>query len=225
MIKSATAFAAFAVMSLAVVAPASATIVQVGANTIQGDNVLFNNNPQSGTTVIGHTQSGTIVEFAGTTFDLGNVISASGGQASLEGTATSRLTSLNWHLVGGNTFNNLEFDINTVLNGRNGGGSTSVNITIFDNDGDPFFFNNLALVNGNGQNRFGFQGQGGETIASIFMTFNGGNGVQDVRQVRLDETVTAAVPEPSTWAMMILGFGGVGFMAYRRKKQGALRLA
>jgi hypothetical protein len=27
----------------------------------------------------------------------------------------------------------------------------------------------------------------------------------------------AAVPEPSTWAMMILGFLGVGFMAYRKK--------
>lgn len=27
----------------------------------------------------------------------------------------------------------------------------------------------------------------------------------------------AAVPEPSTWAMMILGFTGLGFMAYRRK--------
>jgi PEP-CTERM motif len=27
----------------------------------------------------------------------------------------------------------------------------------------------------------------------------------------------AAVPEPSTWAMMILGFAGVGFIAYRRK--------
>ena len=31
----------------------------------------------------------------------------------------------------------------------------------------------------------------------------------------------AAVPEPSTWAMMILGFFGVGFMAYRRKQNGA----
>jgi hypothetical protein len=29
-----------------------------------------------------------------------------------------------------------------------------------------------------------------------------------------------AVPEPSTWAMMILGFGGLGFMAYRRKRNG-----
>ena len=30
--------------------------------------------------------------------------------------------------------------------------------------------------------------------------------------------LAAAVPEPSTWAMMILGFAGVGFMAYRRRK-------
>jgi PEP-CTERM motif len=38
-------------------------------------------------------------------------------------------------------------------------------------------------------------------------------------------TVTPGVPEPSTWAMMILGFAGIGFMAYRRKSRGALRLA
>lgn len=31
------------------------------------------------------------------------------------------------------------------------------------------------------------------------------------------ESAVAAVPEPSTWAMMILGFAGVGFMAYRRR--------
>jgi hypothetical protein len=41
-----------------------------------------------------------------------------------------------------------------------------------------------------------------------------------------DLSVTTAVPEPSTWAMMILGFFGVGFMAYRRKQNGpAFRLA
>jgi hypothetical protein len=31
-------------------------------------------------------------------------------------------------------------------------------------------------------------------------------------------TVVAGVPEPSTWAMMILGFCSLGFMAYRRKQ-------
>jgi hypothetical protein len=33
---------------------------------------------------------------------------------------------------------------------------------------------------------------------------------------------TAAVPEPSTWAMMLLGFAGVGFVAFRRKRKAAL---
>jgi hypothetical protein len=38
--------------------------------------------------------------------------------------------------------------------------------------------------------------------------------------------VQTAVPEPSTWAMMILGFAGVGFMAYRRRNNVAsLRVA
>ena len=32
----------------------------------------------------------------------------------------------------------------------------------------------------------------------------------------------APVPEPSTWAMMILGFTGVGFIAYRRRKTASL---
>jgi hypothetical protein len=36
-------------------------------------------------------------------------------------------------------------------------------------------------------------------------------------------TNVSAVPEPSTWAMMILGFLGVGFVAYRKKD--ALRFA
>jgi len=35
----------------------------------------------------------------------------------------------------------------------------------------------------------------------------------------ISDSVVAAVPEPSTWAMMILGFAGVGFMAYRRRSQ------
>jgi hypothetical protein len=50
--------------------------------------------------------------------------------------------------------------------------------------------------------------------------------LQDSSNSRLVFDVTtnvSAVPEPSTWAMMILGFLGVGFMAYRKKD--ALRFA
>jgi hypothetical protein len=38
-------------------------------------------------------------------------------------------------------------------------------------------------------------------------------------------TGVEAVPEPSTWAMMLLGFAGIGFMAYRRKFKPALMAA
>ena len=40
-----------------------------------------------------------------------------------------------------------------------------------------------------------------------------------------DNTINlnAAVPEASTWAMLLLGFGGIGFMAYRRKAKPAFR--
>jgi PEP-CTERM motif len=38
-------------------------------------------------------------------------------------------------------------------------------------------------------------------------------------------TLTAGVPEPSTWAMLLLGFAGVGFTAYRRKSKPALMAA
>lgn len=32
-----------------------------------------------------------------------------------------------------------------------------------------------------------------------------------------DPIAIASVPEPSTWAMIVLGFAGIGFVAYRRK--------
>jgi hypothetical protein len=34
--------------------------------------------------------------------------------------------------------------------------------------------------------------------------------------------IAAAVPEPSTWAMLLIGFTGVSFMTYRRRRVAAL---
>jgi choice-of-anchor C domain-containing protein len=41
----------------------------------------------------------------------------------------------------------------------------------------------------------------------------------------LDNVSVTPVPEPSTWAMMLLGFTGVGFLAYRRKARATFRIA
>jgi hypothetical protein len=41
-------------------------------------------------------------------------------------------------------------------------------------------------------------------------------------ELRIEGELTTAIPEPSTWAMMLLGFAGVGYGVYRRKKMAAV---
>jgi hypothetical protein len=61
-------------------------------------------------------------------------------------------------------------------------------------------------------------------IYSVAPDFN--EGFIGRRFINFDLTsLSVAVPEPSTWAIMILGFAGVGFMAYRRKSKPALMAA
>jgi len=43
--------------------------------------------------------------------------------------------------------------------------------------------------------------------------------------ILLDAVEVAPVPEPATWAMMIVGFAGIGFVAYRRKNRATFRIA
>ena len=71
----------------------------------------------------------------------------------------------------------------------------------------------LAYVN----SIFGMAGSGDFRIALESTITGSGGGPESFLAV-------SAIPEPSTWAMLILGFLGVGFMAYRRKGQVALRL-
>jgi hypothetical protein len=53
--------------------------------------------------------------------------------------------------------------------------------------------------------------------------FIGNDAGSFIRYVSTEVTLVAsAVPEPSTWAMMILGFAGIGFMAYRRSRKSTL---
>jgi hypothetical protein len=59
------------------------------------------------------------------------------------------------------------------------------------------------------QNYFGVPGAYFDNAGSFTATFS----------------LSSAVPEPSTWAMMILGFAGIGFMAYRRKSKPILMAA
>jgi hypothetical protein len=95
--------------------------------------------------------------------------------------------------------------------------------------GFQFFIDGIADADHTLFNIFGDQLFSGDTTNPTLLTFNGlglTNYVgQDGSPVTLTVTAVAAVPEPSTWAMMILGFAGVGFMAYRRRNQSAALVA
>lgn len=51
------------------------------------------------------------------------------------------------------------------------------------------------------------------------------NGTYATGAIASGDPVVTAVPEPATWAMMVFGFAGVGFMAYRRRNQAAVNAA
>ena len=65
-----------------------------------------------------------------------------------------------------------------------------------------------------------FVGTGGDLIKSVSFTNN-----PSVDAFETANFNVAAVPEPATWAMMLIGFGGIGLAMRRRKPQQALATA
>ncbi|HEY5204639.1 MAG TPA: collagen-binding domain-containing protein, partial [Roseiarcus sp.] len=66
---------------------------------------------------------------------------------------------------------------------------------------------------------------GGNIEGSLFASsFLGGGELHNnnLFDGALPALATAAVPEPSTWAMLIAGFAGLGFLGWRKARNGAL---
>ncbi|MGO8737612.1 PEPxxWA-CTERM sorting domain-containing protein [Rhodoblastus sp.] len=86
------------------------------------------------------------------------------------------------------------------LNGKYVGGSPGVHGTTdaMLNLGDLSGYNSLEI----------FYADRAQTGANFNVSISGAS--------------VSAVPEPSTWVMMLVGFGGLGFAAYRRNKVAAL---
>jgi probable HAF family extracellular repeat protein len=49
-------------------------------------------------------------------------------------------------------------------------------------------------------------------------TFSAADGINNLGQI-VGESDGSSVPEPSTWAIMLLGFAGLGLAGYRRAKR------
>ena len=125
--------------------------------------------------------------------------------ASVQGNNTSTLTVLGGNYLTGfsfymgspDTYNHLVFN-------HLGGGSTMF-------DGDAIWG---GTPNGNGDRTQGFR---------VYYDFNGTkvtsiNFSSDSNAFEFDGLAGTVVPEPGTWALMILGFGGVGAMLRNRRR-------
>ncbi|OKO75149.1 PEP-CTERM sorting domain-containing protein [Bradyrhizobium sp. AS23.2] len=143
---------------------------------------------------------------------------SSSGQARIFDTDANGFNLLGWHMADAS----LGFTANVfnIIDKT----ATLATITVVTNDKTWTF---QEAVSTNGNNFFTLQAGAGEIIESVSIAALNGGLFSQVRQERIGGVgpITAAVPEPSTWAMLVLGFAGVGFLAYRRKGQRAtLRL-
>jgi hypothetical protein len=119
---------------------------------------------------------------------------------------------------GSSTFTYSVLDPSTTMTLNLVDGTNSITETIFANN----MFNANFSFSPVGQSSCGGVAVAICSPADVGVT----NGASFSSDVTIAIDIASAVPEPSTWAMMILGFCGIGFMAYRRKQNGAaLRLA
>jgi hypothetical protein len=97
--------------------------------------------------------------------------------------------------------------------------------------GGPTWYSDSALNWDNGNHVYSTAVNAGEAFASspagTYVAFEDLNFPYSDYNY-FDQTfvfaIASAVPEPSTWAMMVLGFAGVSFMTYRRRKVATLAI-
>lgn len=155
---------------------------------------------QTGTTVFGTVGvGGSLVTFTST-----DTLFLNGqGEAIIDSNPLNNLT-----LTFGqtNTFSQITFDIETITNG-------TFNLSV--NGGAATFAN--TVLSGNGANKFLLTGTAGETFNTLAFTFT--PGVDDLKQFRLQAGSGAQIPEPATWAMMLIGFGGLGAVLRTKRRR------
>jgi hypothetical protein len=167
---------------------------QTGVHSDGAENVPSN-------LLTGHVnQEGSTVTFASDDLIMWN---PGGGEATLSGDPSfDDLLVTFQHGWGSVTFNLMDStgassNFNLLVNGA---------AASFSNPGNCSF----CLVNDNGQGKFTVTGP---NITTLAFTFD--PAIETGKQFRV--ILPAAVPEPATWAMMILGFGGIGAMLRRRR--------
>ena len=202
-----------AAVGLLVTCPAQAavTIFDSPGKVQPSENVLLPTG-QTGASVKGFTNNTqTEITFRSLNSDI--LTTPSNGAARIETTeATPSLDTLEFFLSQPSVLGFTEFEFN--LSNAVGRATQMVTLTYGGTKTGTF-----TADLGNGSNWLAGLATGGDFFTKISFDSTG-VGTSDIRQVRIGGIVTApisAVPEPATWAMMLIGFGVIGSFMRRRK--------
>lgn len=215
-----------AASAIAVASPAFADVTRVAASSVQGTLVHGTGTATTGTTVTANLGSNgpNIVNFDGTTTGPTNDLFLQGGsgQADVTGAVISNNNAYNIltgdiYLTGHAGMQDIEFAFTSGMTGTVNFVISAVNsLGVAET---PFTFNNVAI--GNGDTFYAFLASNGESITNVAYSINTPpTSISLIKQVRIDLAgqLNSGVPEPGTWALMLLGFGGMG-MALRRSRR------
>jgi hypothetical protein len=200
-----TALISSAICFAAAGAPAEAAIVVCaqGASCVSGTTNVNLGAYTNATTVTGNVGiGGPLVSFTSTQGNL----STNSGAATVFAADGSLLTNLTFTILTG--FTAAEFNLEN-------GSPSSFLVNLSNSAGETF---SQTLTQLNGSNIFNIVAPAGTTYTSATFTSTGG-GFADLKQLRVT-LAAGAVPEPGTWAMILLGFLGIGTAMRRRRRSG-----
>jgi hypothetical protein len=119
---------------------------------------------------------------------------------------------LDFALAGGFHFTHIEFDLNPP-NGGGPPGQWNVLITGYDINNNPI---SQLFTNITNNSFFNANADGGDVFTHVAFVTN--SPLLGVGHIRIGGVgANGTVPEPATWALMIMGFGGAGAVVRRRR--------
>jgi hypothetical protein len=189
-------------LCFAMASPAMADVQLLTQLSGTGDNVVADG-ATSATSALGHLNGQHLDVVRYTNLSTGFTIAANGNDIKIGNTSTLTdqvFDPTNTFLVGTTT------EVFSLT------GTGDVHLAVNATDGTFNF--DLGNI-GNGQSGFTVRAINGEVINSLTLTDSGGT-LFTFEHNRIE--TASAVPEPGTWAMMMLGFVGLAFAFHKRRR-------
>jgi hypothetical protein len=198
--------------------PANALIVNVPAATLASNPGAYSNLDGAGTSLVVSPSAGGSLSTIGSGAFEGLWFGENQSSATYTFTFNTPIDYFSFHVNALSTFDShVETIGNIAVNAPNTPTLAFTNIQFTAFDGSTI----TSGPQDNGEFNMVITPAAGENFNTIsFFHFQSGdpNG-SVVRDLSFEVAASATAPEPSTWAMMLLGFAGLGFAAYRRASQ------